>query len=53
MGFFIYSYVLEVHVINLRGQDILKDQKIVQENWEITIGTYLALMLKIYILISL
>ena len=31
MGFFIYSNTLEIHVINLRGQDSLKTQKFVQK----------------------
>ena len=29
MGFFIYSNTLEIHVINLRGQNGLKAQKFV------------------------
>ena len=40
MGFFIYSNTLEIHVINLRGQDSLKTQTFVQKNREITIMIY-------------
>ena len=40
-SFFIYSNILESHVINLRGQDNLKTQKIVQEIREIVIAIYL------------
>ena len=46
MGFFIYSNTLEIHVINLRGQNSLKAQKFVQKSREIAI--YLC---KIYVII--
>ena len=45
MGFFHitykYSNTLEIHFINLRGQDSLKTQKFVQNNREIVIAIYL------------
>ena len=48
MGFFIYSNTLEIHVINLRGQNSLKAQKFVQKSREIAIAIYLC---KIYVII--
>ena len=39
MGFFMYSNTLEIHVINLKGEDSLKTQKYVQKDREILIGS--------------